>query len=289
MAITSGSICNGLGLQTGVPLSQLLQELRGLIDVCNLHNQHWILQMQKMAAQFALNMSSTIDSNKPIELSGELMTEGSVLKDISEDSLGLQLSRLQFLKYMMAVYMADLASSLEAEPLGIPLRKTSKLQGVYTRCQQTFHEGILNCFLFRSTNQKMKRRRKSLLARARECRRILQPFVVTCPANYKNKSVLLEAEIESLVGKTSSADILLKYEESAQLAQTEGFLHENALAMEKAGYHVLQLNQSTKTATAAQLYFDRAIVAYELYGATRKVQQLKKVVSRLQEIVQLMA
>ncbi len=217
------------------------------------------------------------------------MTEELFVKSLPKDN-HLQLSLLHFLKYMMAVYVSDLPSALEAEVLGVPLRNTIKPLGVYTRCQQIFHEGILSCFLCSATNQKMKRRRKVLLDRAKKALKMLQPFVVACPANYKNKSILLQAEIEGLSGgSTSSSDVLLKYDESARLAKTEGFLHEHALCLEKAGYYVLKLNQKTKDTPAARPYFDQAIAAYEHYGAMGKVQQLKKVVCRLDEITQLMS
>lgn len=289
MAITCGSMSCGHSLQAGTPLPQLIPRFRALIDVCISQNQHWNLRIIKMSAQFALNISSRTESSTSIELSGDLMTEDLVLKNILKENQSIQLSWFQFLKYMMAVYLGDLPSALQAEPLGVPLRKSSKSLGVYTRCQQAFHEGILTCYLFSATQRGMKRRRKALLARAKECLRSLQPFVVACPANYKNKSILLEAEIGSLVGDMSSADILLKYEESARLAKTEGFLHENALSLEKAGYFALQIGKGAQTATVVRPYFDRAIVAYENYGAMVKVQQLKMLLSRLDEVIQLMA
>lgn len=289
MAVTCGSMSCGLSLRAGVQLSQIVLDYRGLIDSCILHNQQWILQLTQLSTQFALNMSCPTESNKPIDLSGELITEELFLKSLPKDNVSIQLSYFQFLKYFMAVYMADLPSSLEVERLGIPLRNTVKPHGVYTRCQQIFHEGILSCFLFSATNQKMKRRRNTLLSRAKKCVKMLRPFVVACPANYKNKLMLMEAEIDGLIGgMTSSTDVLLKYDEAARLARAEGFLHEHALSLEKAGHYVLKLNGQTEGTPAARHYFDQAIVAYEYYGAMGKVQQLKKVVSRLDEITQLM-
>jgi hypothetical protein len=291
MAIICGSMSCSLSLRAGRQLSQLIHDFRRMIDVCICQNQHWNLELIKLSTQFLLNLSCPTESKNPIELSGELVTEEEVLKSLPKGNLSLLLAWFNFLKYFMAVYMADLPSSLEAEPLGFPLRNTIKAHGVFTRCQQIFHEGILSCFLFNATNSKMKRRRNALLSRAQKCVKMLQPFVVACPANYKNKLVLLEAEIDGMAGERSTlpADILLKYDEAARLAKEEGFLHEHALSLEKAGYYVLKLNGDTDCTPAARLYFDQAIVAYECYGALSKVQQLKKVVSRLEEIVQFMS
>jgi hypothetical protein len=216
------------------------------------------------------------------------MTENTLLADILKDKNDVQKAWLYFLKYMMAVYLCDLPVSLEAEPLAGSLKKLVKQVGLYTRIQHLFHEGIQCCFLANASSRKTSRRWRSMLARARECLKALESFATVCPANYKNKAVLLKAEIETLEGNTASSDIIALYEESARLAKEEGFVHEQALALEKAGYHVLYIQENTDTASLARPFFKQAIEVWENYGALLKVQMLTKVECRLDDIVNLM-
>ena len=286
MAITSGSLWMGNSLQAGLPLFYLASRLPEVIEIADIHNQKWTLRLMRMSAQFVMNMSGASVTNRPSELTGAFMSEKQVTVEILKDKHDMSLGWLYFLKYMMAVYLCDTSAALEAEPLAFPLKKHMKLTALYTRLQFIFHDGILCCFLA-SVAAKRKRRRRTLLARAKKSLRTIQKFASTCPANYKNKVLLLQAEIETVKGKKASSDILPLYEESVKWAKDEGFMHEESLALEKAGYHVLTTYQHrTDTVSVAQSFFARAVEAYENYGSRLKVQQLEKVLSRLEDIVQ---
>jgi hypothetical protein len=241
-----------------------------------------------MSAQFVMNLSGTSVTNKPLELTGEFMSEKQVKVEILNDKNDVSLGWLYFLKYKMAVYLCNISASLEAEPLAIPLKKHMKQTALYTRLQFIFHNGILCCFLASVTTNR-KRRRRTLLARAKECLRTLQKFAFTCPANYKNKALLLQAEIETVKGTMASSDILPLYEESIKWAKNEGIMQEESLALEKAGFHLLTTYQNrTDAVSVARSFFARAIDAYENYGSRLKVRQLENVLRRLDDIIQYM-
>ena len=100
--------------------------------------------------------------------------------------------------------------------------------------------------------------------------------------------LLLEAEIETLKGNKRSCYVLPLYEESAHLARKEEFLHEEALALEKAGYHAMFMDEDkTRTSSTARGYFERSTAVYEAYGSMVKTKQLETVVTRVDEILRL--
>lgn len=274
MAITSKSISIANSFQAGVPLFQVLSELRKLFEVCNLHNQRWVEQVARCTAQFAQNLSGRQDERQPFELTGEFMTEKVVEADIVDAKNDIQLAWLYFLKFMMAVYLCDESISREAENLGRRLKKCITQLGFYTIQQQVFHEGILCCFLA-SAEPSSTIRRRTLIARAKRRLTALKKVAAVCPANYLNKSTLLEAEIESAVGEKPYHTILLLYEESAAAAAKEGLLHEQALSLEKAGRHLLKHLVRGADNSQVRSFLAGATRLYEEYGSQLKVELLR--------------
>jgi hypothetical protein len=266
----------GHSFLVGVPLFQVISGFQQLIEICNDHKQHWVEQIARLTSQMAINLSGHNPLNNPFELTGEFMTEETVKAAILIEKNEVQLSWLYFLKFMMAVYLGDLTVSTEAEPLIKPLKKLLSNAGFYTCRQQSFHEGMLCCFL--ASNASVRRRRK-LIARARRRLTTMQKFSSVCPANFQNKAILLEAEIESIMGSRNCMDVTLLYEDAATLASKGGFLHEQALALEKGGYHVLKNLGSGGDCLQARSFFLRAVEVYDVYGSSLKVEQLRKVLS----------
>lgn len=82
--------------------------------------------------------------------------------------------------------------------------------------------------------------------------------------NYKNKLFLLEAELQSLNGSYCAAMSL--YDASIVSARNSGFIHEQGLACEKAGFHF-----KAHDAYSAFEYFKQALACYEEWGSSTKV------------------
>jgi hypothetical protein len=271
-------MCLGHSFLVGDPLFQVISGFRQLLEICKDHNQRWVEQVSRLTGQMALNFSGHYPCSDPFELTGEFMTEELAETAILAEKNEVQLSWLYFLKFMMAVYLCDPVVSVKAEPLIKPLKKLLSNAGFYPRRQQSFHEGMLFCFVASATSL---RKRTKLMARARRRLTAMQKFASVCPANFQNKAILLEAEIESIKGSRSCIDIISLYEEAATLASNEGFLHEQALALEKGGFHALKNLGSGVDCLQARSFFLRAIEVYDTYGSLLKVEQLEKVLSSL--------
>ena len=76
---------------------------------------------------------------------------------------------------------------------------------------------------------------------------------------------LLEAEQFSLQGK--NGDALASYVAAIHCARSSGFIHEQGLACERAGYHCKKINDLR----SAWTFFDRAKHCYTEWGSEMKV------------------
>ena len=86
--------------------------------------------------------------------------------------------------------------------------------------------------------------------------------------NFKNKIKLIEAEVEALLGNPSKA--LEYYKESIALSEKYLFVHEEALACERAGIYLLEQSN----VQSAYEYLLQAHNSYATWGATAKVKHL---------------
>jgi hypothetical protein len=131
-----------------------------------------------------------------------------------------------------------------------------------------FQEGLTAAALSSSSKRHAKLAKRNLLELKKRARR--------APWNLKNKIALLEAEILTSAGRFG--DSLIKYEESIHYACQEMFLHEQALACEKAGLSRLRCSRPVE----ALSYFERARVLYNTWEAQLKVDQLSSIMDGLQ-------
>ncbi len=94
--------------------------------------------------------------------------------------------------------------------------------------------------------------------------RVIRKLAMNSNWNYKNKLFLLEAELQSVNGSYFAAMSL--YDASIVSATKSGFIHEQGLACEKAGFHI-----KTHGVCSAFEYFKQALACYKEWGSSRKV------------------
>ncbi|NES17499.1 MAG: AAA family ATPase [Symploca sp. SIO3E6] len=95
-------------------------------------------------------------------------------------------------------------------------------------------------------------------------------FQESCPENYGNKYNLVEAEKARILGNNWQAQEF--YEKAIQGAKKYEFIHEEALAYERASEFYLALDRKE----IGQLYLRNAHHCYTRWGAKAKVQQLEE-------------
>ena len=88
--------------------------------------------------------------------------------------------------------------------------------------------------------------------------------------NFRNKLELLEAEH---YGLTARHDVAMRtYDAAIVSAQKAGFLHEQGLAFEKAGFYCKRMEYDEK----ALSYFNQALECYQKWGSSVKVEYVRK-------------
>merc|ERR1712232_145069 len=115
--------------------------------------------------------------------------------------------------------------------------------------------------LARSANTKLKR--KKYVRLANRCLKAMKKATKHCQRNCINKFLMLEAEM--LISKGDLSAGLELFEKSAALSEAEGFIHEQAIAYERAGLAMLHGNGLTSdtqndsaSSIAASKYFAKS-------------------------------
>merc|ERR1711862_737177 len=92
----------------------------------------------------------------------------------------------------------------------------------------------------------------------------------SCPENFLNKHLLLEAEVTSVYDEDLK-NVFLRYDNAISLSRKSGFINETALACERASIFCLSSDYTTP-----EKYIKWAFDAYVEWGATAKVSHLKQ-------------
>jgi predicted ATPase/transcriptional regulator with GAF, ATPase, and Fis domain len=117
--------------------------------------------------------------------------------------------------------------------------------------------------------------RPQLLEAVAAHHRQLQAWAENCPESFGNRAALVGAEIARIEGRVVDAEQL--YKQAIHLAQENGFVHNEALANERAStfYRARGFDQ------IADLYLRNARYSYLRWGADGKVRQLDELYPQL--------
>lgn len=97
----------------------------------------------------------------------------------------------------------------------------------------------------------------------------LQTWAEHCPANFKAKALMVQAEMARIAGDDGAADL---YDAAINAAHEGQFVQDEALANELAARHVLETRPRSRVGS---MYLRDARYAYLIWGATRKVEELE--------------
>ncbi|MEH2072480.1 MAG: AAA family ATPase [Nostoc sp.] len=110
---------------------------------------------------------------------------------------------------------------------------------------------------------------KQILEKVEQNQHNLKIWASDCPANFENKYNLVEAEKARVLGQNWQAQEL--YEKAIQGAKKSEFIHEEAIAYERAAEFYFSLGREE----IGRLYLRNAHHCYSHWGAKAKVQALK--------------
>lgn len=212
----------------------------------------------KSTHQAVLNLTGNDCCQNPDLLTGECF---DFRKDVCFDNPGEAVRGLLhciIMAYMFHRYDQALQWIEQCKPF----------ENYYTFCLLqtlfTFYEGLT--YLAIVNNDPCM---KSYKRKAEECIHSFRKWSQSCPINYSNKLMLLEAEFSVANGSSAKKSIDL-YEKSISLSKEYGYIHESALAYERLAISMIS-NLSDPSS-----YLREAFHKYEKWGALTKMIHLKK-------------
>ena len=175
-------------------------------------------------------------------------------------------------KLQARVYANDDASALEAASRARQLLWTSP--SFFEVAEYHFHDALARAAHYDAAPTDERPRHLEALAMHHGQ---LETWAANCPQNFENRAALVGAEIARIEGRNLEAMRL--YEEAIRSARDNGFVHNEALANERAGRFCLA--RGLETYGVAHLR--NARLGYALWGADGKVRQLDQLYPRLRD------
>ena len=248
-------------LFSGVPLAKIEGEIRESLALCRDRQQDTAGFNLALMLQTLLNFRS--HSSNPSVLEGEIFSEMAEMENSTAASNATGVANILIFKCLLAMYFGDFVA---AQRISQWSRKVNKdALNPSNMFQVHFLDGMAEVVVARQSKSRIHRMRAGRRPLAK-----LRAYARNCPGNVLNKIYLIEAERHVLFGQLESAR--KKFDLSIRKSRLEGFLHEEALANERAGMTFLELDKKLD----ALDYFEQARKRYERWGATVKVEEISK-------------
>jgi len=203
------------------------------------------------------NQSFLVIGSSPTE-------ENKYLDQWIEDSNEWLLFNAYLTKTILYYYFKDYRQACEQ---AIQAQKYSKTSAAYLPApQHNFYSSL--AFLAEYSNSDIEQQ-KQLLQKVENNQESMQEWSKYCTENFQHKYALVEAEKARVLGQNWEAQEL--YEQAIQGAKKSEFIHEEALAYERAAEFYLSLGREE----IGQLYLRNAHHCYSRWGAKAKVTALE--------------
>ena len=256
----------------GKPLDVIYLEVSKLVELLILFRQTAARSVISPILQHVYNLRGGNDfDSPPWILTGYACDEETLMAEAKASNNIMCLSQFNFRKLWMAYVFNNYEYAFTmAEKSRVTIKSSPSSFFVFSHY---FFEGMTCLALARSPNTKL-RKKKKYERLAKRCLKTMKKYTAYCKRNCLNKFLMLKAEL--LVTKGDLSGGLKLFEQSASCSKEEGFMHEQAIAFERAGLAVLHgkgLADHVPKDTASK-YFTKAMSLYQLWGAISKVDQM---------------
>ena len=178
-----------------------------------------------------------------------------------------------WIRKLQARFLAgDYAAAAEAAAKAQALLWTSVYMVPIVEYQ--FYAALARAAVYEEAQEAERAALRRLLAEHRDQ---LRRWAESAPANFEDRSALVEAEIARIEGRPLEA--MEFYEQAVRSATKHGFVHQRAIANELAG----RFHAARGFETIARAYLREARDCYLRWGATGKVAQLDRLVPPVPE------
>ena len=247
---------------TGQNLTEVETAIRSLIAAIAPFNQKNASLYLKIYHQATLNLLG--NSNDPSCLSGESyqVAEDIPAQVAANDRTGLFFSYAcqQHLDYLFGNYAASVENANAAKPY------FDNCVALLPTVLHNFYDSLARLAIYATATPPQ---RQQILKSIKANQKKLKKWGHHAPMNYEHKFLLVEAERYRVLGKRLEA--IEMYDRAIQLACTNQFLNEEALANELAARFYLDWGKEK----VAQTYMQSAYYCYARWGAKAKIDDLE--------------
>lgn len=252
-----------IGIYTGKPLVPLLENAKKYWASAIQVNQVDPKNVLMLQSQYFENLVSP-NGLDVSTLSGSCMDESEYLPTFFEKDERSAIACGYCFKLQAAVLFDEHKKGLEYSK--ISFEYIDSVVGTVGLPFITFWDALFRCKLIidgKSPDD------KGLLKSIRQHLKNIREWEKHAPANFKHRGDLIEGQYLECLGKYAEAETY--YISAIDTANKQGFLHEEAYAMEQfAKFWVKRKND-----TIAAMYFKKAYLTYQQWGSLAKLEHLK--------------
>ncbi|WP_410477607.1 AAA family ATPase [Nostoc sphaeroides] len=251
----------GYAYRIGHNLQDLQQEIIASRPAIQKLNQTTMASLYDLYSQVFDNLTTVPDDVCAIK--GKFFDEKVVTDPLTQSFVNVNKLMLAALfdRYTLARDCLELLKSF-----------VTTMDGTFLKILYLFYDALVR--LAEYPKQKPSQQ-KIDLKRINTSRQILAKLAKSAPMNFLNKQLLVEAEYQRIIGQSTQAGNY--YDLAISHAQTNGYIHEEALANEIAAKFYLA--QGKEKVAAA--YMQEAYYCYSRWGAKAKVADLEARYSQL--------
>jgi len=220
------------------------------------------IQYSQVFHQTVLNLLNT--SVEKLNLSGTAFNETQSIPRLIEGKNYCTLCHLYANKAILSFLFKHYDQVIENISLGQSY--ASSAAGMIALVQLNFYESMGNFGLYFKDNSLDK---KQLINKININQKRLKKWADNCPENYQHKYDLVAAEKSRVLGQQIPA--MEHYDSAIRGAREQGFIHEEAIAYERAAEFYFSLGRDE----IGQLYLKNAHHCYTRWGAKAKVKALE--------------
>ncbi|MBW4636411.1 MAG: AAA family ATPase [Iphinoe sp. HA4291-MV1] len=224
--------------------------------------QGYSILYAKIVMQIVLNLLGI--SAPQTHLKSNYFDESKFLQVLIEANDGVTLAALYFARTIVQYFFKSFSQAVESARLGEQYKENNS--GMMVLSQTNFYYSLSLLALYPSLN---KNEQQQCLKQISFNQKSMKHWASHAPENYQNKYILVEAEKARVLGKNVKA--MEYYDQAIRGAREQGFLHEEAIAYERAAEFYLSIAREE----IAQFYMKNAHYCYTSWGAIAKVKDLE--------------
>ncbi len=252
-------------LFSGLPLEEIQQRYKKYIDLTVKIKQFFPVYYMKNCSKIPINLLNGYEDNYCLVAGNSQLEEEQLLEQWTQEKAEWLLFSAYLAKtisyYFFNYYKEAVGSGIKAD-------KNAESSAAYIVSVQ--HNFYYSLALLGDCHSDRKNEQKQALEKVKANQEIMKMWASHCPENFQHKYDLVEAEKARVLGENWQAQGL--YDQAIQGAKKYEFIHEEALAYERAAEFYLTIGREE----IGQYYLRNAHHCYTSWGAKAKVKQLEK-------------